>query len=53
MPEPTNRKELSHAEKFDSALTEILSVSKAEILRREAEAKKRRESARDARKAAR
>ena len=53
MQEPTNRKEPSHANKFDSALTEILSVSKAEILRREAEAKKGRETARDARKAER
>ena len=42
MPEPTHKTEPSHAEKFDEALTEILSVSKAEILRREAEAKRKR-----------
>ena len=42
MPDHTNTNESSHAEKFSKALTEILSVSKAEILRREAEAKRKR-----------
>lgn len=53
MPEPTSTKEPSHAEKFDKALTEILSVSKAEILSREAKAKAQRKAARNADKAAR
>ena len=53
MIEQSTQSETTHAEKFDSALTEILSVSKAELVRREQQAKKHREAARDARKAAR
>ena len=42
MQHDTNANEPTPAEKFDKALTEILSVSKEEIIRREAEAKRRR-----------
>jgi hypothetical protein len=53
MPSQSNPSEPTRAEAFDAALAQILSVSKVEILRREAEAKKQREAARDARQKAR
>ena len=53
MPDTTNKTEPSHAEKFSAALTEILSVSKAEIVRREAEAKHKRASKRANRESSR